>query len=163
MLAPARMINDNEVKIGIHDIGDCVEKTDKLKENNEKIKELQDETDKFNEKYAEKLNNYYKNIGRAFTICTRYPTTSKNKNKINENANNPNYYYPYINISFKIFLFGIIITFFVFYLFWYKNTFSILTRNSIFTIIFIRLIYFIYFTLLLSSLGSLLSLSSLLK
>jgi hypothetical protein len=24
--------------MGIHDIGDCVEKTDKLKENNEKIK-----------------------------------------------------------------------------------------------------------------------------
>ena len=40
MLAPARMINDNEVKMGIHDIGDCVEKTDKLKENNEKIKRI---------------------------------------------------------------------------------------------------------------------------
>jgi len=67
MLAPARMINDNEVKMGLHSIGDCVEKTDKLKENNEKIKELQDETDKFNEKYAEKLNNYYKNEKNKFT------------------------------------------------------------------------------------------------
>ena len=67
MLAPARMINDNEVKMGLHSIGDCVEKTDKLKENNEKIKELQDETDKFNEKYAVKLNNYYKNEKNKFT------------------------------------------------------------------------------------------------
>ena len=68
MLAPARMINENEIKLDIHNIGECVEKTDNLIKNNEQIEGLKKEIDKFNEVYAEKLNKYFNKEDPIFSI-----------------------------------------------------------------------------------------------
>ena len=67
MLAPARMIHEKEIKMGIHKIGECVEKINKFTENNLKIKELREETEKFNEDYSEKLNKYFKRKNPKFS------------------------------------------------------------------------------------------------
>ena len=60
MLAPARMVSDKEIKMSIHNIGECKEKTDKIKKDNENIQEFKDFVKKFNKEYAESFNKYYK-------------------------------------------------------------------------------------------------------
>ena len=70
MLAPARMVNENEIKMNVHDIGECAEKTDKLKDENLKIQELKDVTNQFNEKYAKKLNKYFNKEKAKFKAKT---------------------------------------------------------------------------------------------
>ena len=60
MLAPARMVSDKEIKMSIHNIGECKEKTDKIKKDNEQIQEFKDFVEKFNKEYAESFNKYYK-------------------------------------------------------------------------------------------------------
>ena len=59
MLAPARMVSEKEIKMSIHNIGECEEKTDKIKKDNEKIQEFKDVVKKFNKNYAESFNKYY--------------------------------------------------------------------------------------------------------
>ena len=68
MLAPARMVNDKEVKMSIHNIGECEKKTDDLKKANEKIKELKEEVAKFNKAYGEKFNKYFKKEKPEFSL-----------------------------------------------------------------------------------------------
>ena len=68
MLAPARMVSDKEIKMSIHNIGECEEKTDKIKKDNEKIQEYKDYVKKFNKEYAESFNKYYKKEKAEFKI-----------------------------------------------------------------------------------------------
>ena len=67
MLAPTRMIHQKDIKMGIYKIGDCVEKINNFTENNLKIKELKEETEKFNEVYSEKLNKYFNRENPKFS------------------------------------------------------------------------------------------------
>ena len=59
MLAPARMININEIRMNIADSGKCGDKVINATKNNLNVKEFQDFIFKFNQNYAEKLNKYY--------------------------------------------------------------------------------------------------------
>ena len=78
MLAPTRMIHQKDIKMGIYKIGDCVEKINNFTENNLKIKELKEETEKFNEVYSEKLNKYFNRENPKFStkelkkICSEF-------------------------------------------------------------------------------------------
>ena len=59
-LIPVRMINNNERKITLYDIGECGEVRDKIKANNRKTLPIIIKMEKeFNELYAEKLDNFY--------------------------------------------------------------------------------------------------------
>ena len=59
-LIPVRMINDDERKITLYDIGKCQEKRDEIKENNRKTLPIIINMEKeFNKEYGEKLNNFY--------------------------------------------------------------------------------------------------------
>ena len=59
MLAPARMINLNEIRMNIAHSGKCGDKVINTTKNNLNVKEFQDFIFKFNQNYAEKLNKYY--------------------------------------------------------------------------------------------------------
>ena len=67
MLAPARMININEVRMNIVS-GKFGNKVMNVAKNNLNIKEFKDFIFKFNEDYAEKLNKYYKKEKAEFDI-----------------------------------------------------------------------------------------------
>ena len=59
-LIPVKMINNNERKITLYDIGECGEKRDKIKTNNRKTLPIIINMEKeFNELYGEKLTNFY--------------------------------------------------------------------------------------------------------
>ena len=59
-LIPVRMINDNEKKITIYDIGECEKKRDEIKEKNRKtLPILINMENEFNEKYGKILNEFY--------------------------------------------------------------------------------------------------------
>ena len=78
MLAPARMVSEKEIKMSIHNIGECEAKTDKIKKDNEKIQEFKDVLKQFNKEYAESFNKYYKKEKAEFknkeirTICSDF-------------------------------------------------------------------------------------------
>ena len=59
-LIPVRMINDEEKKITIYDIGECKEKRDQIKEKNRKTLPIIINMEKeFNNKYGKILNQFY--------------------------------------------------------------------------------------------------------
>ena len=59
-LIPVRMINDNEKKITLYDIGECAVKRDKIKEKNRKTLPIIINMEKeFNDKYGDILNIFY--------------------------------------------------------------------------------------------------------
>ena len=59
-LVPVRMINNNEKKITIYDIGECEEKRDQIKEKNRKtLPIIINMENEFNERYGEILNEFY--------------------------------------------------------------------------------------------------------
>ena len=59
-LIPVRMINNNEKKMTLYDIGECEEVRDKIKENNRKTLPIIINMEKeFNERFGEKLNKFY--------------------------------------------------------------------------------------------------------
>ena len=59
-LIPVRMINDNERKIAIYDIGECEKKRDEIKEKNRKTLPIIINMEiNFNEKYKKILNEFY--------------------------------------------------------------------------------------------------------
>jgi hypothetical protein len=59
-LIPVRMINDNEKKITLYDIGECAVKRDKIKEKNRKTLPIIIHMEKeFNDKYGDILNIFY--------------------------------------------------------------------------------------------------------
>jgi hypothetical protein len=59
-LIPIRMINENEKKIAIYDIGECGKKRDEIKEKNRKTLPILINMEiEFNEKYGKILNEFY--------------------------------------------------------------------------------------------------------
>ena len=59
-LIPVRMINDNEKKITIYDIGECEKKRDEIKEKNRKTLPILINMEiEFNKKYGKILNEFY--------------------------------------------------------------------------------------------------------
>ena len=60
ILAPVRMINNNERKITLYDIEGCTDERDAIKtKHSESLDTLLNITDFFNQRYGEKLNNFY--------------------------------------------------------------------------------------------------------
>ena len=60
MLAPVRMINNNERKITLYDIEPCTKKRDEIKKkHSETLESLINLNKTFNEKYGQILNNFY--------------------------------------------------------------------------------------------------------
>jgi len=78
MLAPIRMINDNERKINIFELEGCTEESNEIKKKNMEIKILKDFVDKFNNKFGNGLNSFFgdssKNYGLSDinTICDAF-------------------------------------------------------------------------------------------
>ena len=73
-LIPVRMINDNERRITIYDIGECEKKRDEIKEKNRKTLPIliNMEID-FNEKYGKILNEFYEeNTVYDFVFMNRF-------------------------------------------------------------------------------------------
>ena len=59
-LIPVRMINDNEKKITLYDIGECQKKRDEIKKKNRETLPIMIKMQKeFNENYGKKLNDFY--------------------------------------------------------------------------------------------------------
>ena len=73
-LIPVRMINNNEKKITIYDIGECEKKRDEIKEKNRKSLPIIINMEKyFNEKYGEILNEFYgENTTYNFYFMNRF-------------------------------------------------------------------------------------------
>ena len=68
ILAPIRMISENEKFMNLHDIGTCEEKIDNLRKRNAKNnKEFVEYIKNFNNKYGKDLNKYYKQKKDEFT------------------------------------------------------------------------------------------------
>ena len=68
ILAPVRMVNDNENKLGIYDSDYCKQtKANIRKQNRENISIIINETKNFNEKYGEKLNNFLKTENKNYS------------------------------------------------------------------------------------------------
>ena len=91
ILAPIRMINDNDRKINVFDIKECAKERDDIrKENIEKLDIIKEETKKFNEKYGERLNNFYGiknneyNFSDIFDICDGFISSYTDKRKFIE-------------------------------------------------------------------------------
>jgi hypothetical protein len=59
MIAPIKIMNENDMIIGLHDYKECGEKISKMKKKNKIKKEFLDIIDKFNKKYEEKWNKYF--------------------------------------------------------------------------------------------------------
>ena len=60
ILAPIRMINNNEKKMRLYDTGKCKDKTLEIKNENEKtLQILKDKIEDFKNKYSEKLKIFY--------------------------------------------------------------------------------------------------------
>ena len=60
-LAPVRMVNNNDKKMNVYDLKDCIEERDDIKkENRETIPYVLNFTKEFNEKYAPTLKEYMK-------------------------------------------------------------------------------------------------------
>ena len=90
MIAPIKIMNENEIIMGLHDYGECAEKIKKIKDKNEQTKEFGEITDKFNEKYAEKWNKFFKKEKNKFKvkeikkICSEFLCDYTDKRKMKE-------------------------------------------------------------------------------
>ena len=78
-LAQVRMVGDNDRKMNVFFLEECIdEKNEQLKYNNENIPELKEYIKTFNEKYAEKWNKYFNkekaefNLDEINHICDAY-------------------------------------------------------------------------------------------
>ena len=68
ILAPVRMLNDNEKKIHIHKLKGCDEKKDEInKQNRENIIYISEEVKRFNKKYGERLNKFMNTENKEYS------------------------------------------------------------------------------------------------
>ena len=68
-LAPIRMTDDNDKKMNVYDLKECVEERDQVKkENRETIPYLIEFTRKYNEEYGETLNKFFGTDNKNFTM-----------------------------------------------------------------------------------------------
>ena len=69
ILAPIRMINNNERKITLYDIEGCTDERDAIKKkHSETIQSLINITTFFNEKYGEKINAFYRTKNETYDL-----------------------------------------------------------------------------------------------
>ena len=67
-LAPVRMVNDNDRKMNVYDLDECVEEREDIKKKNiENIPEINDYVDGFNEKYKSSFNNYFNDSNKTYS------------------------------------------------------------------------------------------------
>ena len=68
-LAPVRMINDNDKKMNVYDLSECVEERDRVKKKNrETIPYLNNITREYNYKYGEALNKFFGTKNKTFIM-----------------------------------------------------------------------------------------------
>ena len=72
-LVPVRIINNNDRKIKVYDLYQCVDEREEVKaENWKNLKELQDFVEGFNTKYGERVNKYFKTTSKKYDITFIY-------------------------------------------------------------------------------------------
>ena len=72
-LIPIKLINNNERKIKVYDYPDCLDEKNKIKEENYKnVPELKQFVEDFNNKYGERINNYFGTKSEKYDITFIY-------------------------------------------------------------------------------------------
>ena len=72
-LAPVRMVNDNDRKMRVYDIQECVEERDDIKKKNaETVPELIEYVKKFNEKYKTSFDKYLQDSNGEYDVFELY-------------------------------------------------------------------------------------------
>ena len=68
-LAPVRMVNDNDRKMKVYDLEECIEERDDIKKKNaETIPELIEYIKQFNQKYNTSFNKYFSDSNGEFDV-----------------------------------------------------------------------------------------------
>ena len=68
-LAPVRMVNDNDRKMNVYDLEECIEERDDIKKKNaETIPELIEYIKQFNQKYNTSFNKYFQDSNGEFDV-----------------------------------------------------------------------------------------------
>ena len=68
-LAPVRMLNDNDRRMNVYDLEECVEERDDIKKKNaETVPEIIEYTKEFNRKYNTSFNKYFNDADGSYTV-----------------------------------------------------------------------------------------------
>ena len=69
IIAPVRMINDNDKKMNVYDLEECIEeRNERKRKNRETIPIISEETKNFNDKYGEKLNQFFNSSDKEYSF-----------------------------------------------------------------------------------------------